>query len=157
MATGTMPFQGKGSGLITEGILNRNPISPVRLNPDVPTALEEIIRRALEKDRNLRYQNAADMRAELRRLLRDTDTSRTVPKTVVSNSSALLQAIAQSAPLRRWLTVAAVSTAALSVVGAVLWLRNRQPSTVPELLQRQLTTNSSENAVSTGVISPDGK
>ena len=157
MATGTMPFQGKSSGLITEGILNRNPVSPVRLNPNVPTALEEIIRRALEKDRNLRYQNAADMRAELQRLQRDTETSRTVPKTVVSNSSALLQAIAQSAPLRRWLAVVAVSAAAVSVVGAVLWLRSRQPSAVPELLQRQLTTNSSENAVSTGVISPDGK
>ena len=157
MITGTMPFQGKSSGLITEAILNRNPVSPVRLNPDVPTALEEIIRRALEKDRNLRYQNAADMRAELQRLQRDTETGRTVSGTVVSNSNALLQAIAQSAPLRRWLAIVAVSAAAVLFVSVVLWYTNRQPPSVPELMQRQLTTNSSENAVSTGVISPDGK
>jgi eukaryotic-like serine/threonine-protein kinase len=156
MATGTLPFQGKSSGLITDAILNRNPVSPVRLNPDVPSALEEIIRRALQKDPNLRYQNAADMRAELKRLQRDTETGRIVSRTVASNASALLQAIAQTAP-RRWLAVVAVAAAGVLFVGAIQWFTNRQPSSVPELVQRQLTTNSSENAVSTGVISPDGK
>ena len=76
MATGRLPFQGSSSGLITEAILNRNPLSPVQVNPDVAPGLQEVIGRALEKDRNLRYQHASDMRAELERLKRDTDSGR---------------------------------------------------------------------------------
>jgi eukaryotic-like serine/threonine-protein kinase len=74
MATGKLPFQGASAGLITESILNRNPVAPTRVNPDIPLALQEVIYRALEKDRNLRYQHAADMRAELQRLKRDTES-----------------------------------------------------------------------------------
>jgi serine/threonine protein kinase/tetratricopeptide (TPR) repeat protein len=74
MATGRLPFQGASSGVLTEAILNRNPVAPVRLNPNVPPALQEVIRRALEKNRNLRYQNAADMGVELQRLRRDSDS-----------------------------------------------------------------------------------
>ncbi len=80
MATGGMPFQGGSSGVITEAILNRNPVAPMRVNPDIPPALQEVIRRALEKDSNLRYQHAADMRAELQRLKRDTESGRRVAK-----------------------------------------------------------------------------
>jgi eukaryotic-like serine/threonine-protein kinase len=76
MATGTMPFRGESSGVITEAILNRTPPAPVRLNPAVPPKLEHIISRAMEKDINLRYQNVADMRAELKRLKRDSDPGR---------------------------------------------------------------------------------
>ncbi len=76
MATGRLPFQGASSGLITEAILHRDPVAPIRLNPDIPVALQEVIHRALEKDRDLRYQHAADIRAELQRLKRDTDSSR---------------------------------------------------------------------------------
>src|SRR6202023_1795733 len=64
MATGTLPFRGDTSGLIFESILNRAPASPVRLNPDLPARLEDIINRALEKDRDLRFQHASEMRAE---------------------------------------------------------------------------------------------
>jgi len=71
MATGTLPFRGETSGLITDAILHRAPVAPVRLNPDLPLQLEHIINRALEKDRKLRFQHAADMRAELQRVLRD--------------------------------------------------------------------------------------
>jgi serine/threonine protein kinase len=76
MTTGRLPFHGNSSGLITEAILNRNPLDPVRVNPNVPRGLQEVIRRALEKDRNLRYQHAADMRADLQRLKRDSDSGR---------------------------------------------------------------------------------
>jgi len=76
MATGTMPFRGESSGVIAEAILNRNPPAPVRLNPAVPPKLENIISRAMEKDISLRYQNVADMRAELKRLKRDSDPGR---------------------------------------------------------------------------------
>jgi len=78
MATGRLPFQGGSSGLILEAILNRNPVPPLRLNPDISPAFQEVIHRALEKDSNLRYQHAADMRAELQRLKRDTETGRRV-------------------------------------------------------------------------------
>ncbi len=76
MATGTLPFRGESSGVIFEAILNRAPISPVRLNPDVPPKLEEIIDKALEKDPQLRYQHAADIRTDLQRLKRSAETSR---------------------------------------------------------------------------------
>jgi serine/threonine protein kinase/tetratricopeptide (TPR) repeat protein len=78
MATGKLPFQGASSGLITEAILNRDPVAPIRINPDIPPALQEVICTALEKDRDLRYQSAADMRAELQRLKRDTESGRRV-------------------------------------------------------------------------------
>jgi eukaryotic-like serine/threonine-protein kinase len=76
MATGALPFRGQSTGLIFESILNQAPVSPVRLNPDVPHKLEDIIDKALEKDRNLRYQSAADMRTDMQRLKRGTDSER---------------------------------------------------------------------------------
>jgi serine/threonine protein kinase/tetratricopeptide (TPR) repeat protein len=77
MSTGKLPFQGASSALITEAILNRDPVPPVQVNANIPPLLQEVIRRALEKDRNLRYQHAGDIRVELQRLKRDTESGRT--------------------------------------------------------------------------------
>src|SRR5881628_917254 len=76
MATGALPFRGESSGVVFDGIMNRAPLPPLRLNPDLPPKLEDIINRALEKDRELRYQGAKEMRSELLRLKRDTETGR---------------------------------------------------------------------------------
>jgi eukaryotic-like serine/threonine-protein kinase len=88
MATGALPFRGESTATMFEAILNRAPLPPLRLNPDLPPKLEDVINRALEKDRELRYQHAADMRAELQRLKRDTETGRAG---VVSSRTATAQ------------------------------------------------------------------
>jgi eukaryotic-like serine/threonine-protein kinase len=84
MATGEVPFRGETSAVIFEGILTRAPVSPLRLNHDLPAEFERIINRALEKDRNLRYQHASDIRVELQRLKRDTESGRSAIISAVS-------------------------------------------------------------------------
>src|SRR5438477_6469637 len=78
METGALPFRGETSGVIIKAILDGTPTSAVRLNPDLPVELERIINRALDKDRDLRYQHASDMRAELQRLKRQTESTKIV-------------------------------------------------------------------------------
>ena len=77
MATGAVPFRGDSTAEIFDAILNRAPVPPVRLNPDLPSELERIINKALEKDRDLRYQHASDLRSDLKRLQRETSSGRT--------------------------------------------------------------------------------
>jgi tetratricopeptide (TPR) repeat protein/predicted Ser/Thr protein kinase len=117
MATGMVPFRGDTSALIFQAILDRAPVSPIRLNPDLPPKLEDIINKALEKDRNLRYQHAADIRADLQRLKRDTETGR-----AVAASSGSVAAAHDSGSLPASQAVSPGSGAAIAAVssGAVM-------------------------------------
>ena len=76
MATGRQPFSGNTSAVIFDAILNRAPVSPVQLNPELPAELERIVNTALEKDRDLRYQSVADLKTDLKRLKRDSDSAK---------------------------------------------------------------------------------
>lgn len=88
MATGALPFRGETSGVIFDGIMNRAPVAPVRLNPDLPPKLEDIINRALEKERELRYQHAADIKSELLRLKRDLSSRKSAAREIAGDYAA---------------------------------------------------------------------
>src|SRR5208282_5893692 len=121
MATGSLPFRGDTSGIIFDSILNRAPVAPVRLNPDLPTKLEEVINKALEKDRKLRYQSAAEIRTDLRRLKRDSDSSASVP--------ALIEVPRRT--LRNWIWAGALlATVFVLILGALFY--SRRPRTLTE-------------------------
>ena len=118
MVTGALPFRGESSGVIFDGILNRVPVAPVRLNPDLPSDLERIINRALEKDRELRFQHAVDMRSELLRLKRDTETGRVSVSgsgTVAAAQEIVQPEVAATAPPASG-TAPAISAASSSAV-----------------------------------------
>jgi eukaryotic-like serine/threonine-protein kinase len=122
MSTGQLPFRGESSALIFNAILERDPVPAVRLNPDVPSELERIIDKALEKDRNLRYQNAADMRTDLQRLKRDSDP-RTSPAAVTEH----LGTAAPGRPGRAKLGYIAAAILCVALIAAGLYYRSHQP------------------------------
>jgi Tol biopolymer transport system component/predicted Ser/Thr protein kinase len=93
MCTGTLPFRGDTSGTMFDSILNRSPVAPVRINPDTPPKLEEIINKCFEKDRNLRYQHASDIRTDLQRMKRDTESARVEVVTTRSRRWSLWQIV----------------------------------------------------------------
>jgi serine/threonine protein kinase len=152
MSTGALPFRGETSGVIFEAILNQTPVAPVRLNPAVPAKLEEVISKALEKDRDVRCQSAAELRADLKRLRRDTESGK-FPTQVQAAKNVLAPA---------WKNPFAIATTAIVLVAGLAagWFHwrttpSKSPPSAPT--QQRLTTNSSENAVSASAISPDGK
>jgi len=120
MATGKQTFSGSSSAEIFDAILNRTPVAPVRLNPQVPNKLEDIISKALEKDKKLRYQHAADMRSDLQRLKRDTESGRTAAVATEAQPVSVSSAGAASSAPNQLATASAVSIAAART-RAVRW------------------------------------
>ncbi len=138
MATGRQPFTSDTAPALHEAILEHSPVPVRQVNPALPTKLETIIHRALEKDREARYQTASEMRTDLRTLQRETEPGhRSRRRTVVLGIGVTLL-----------------------IASAAFWFAKRQPQSpaaLPEIKLRELTSNSSENAVKNGAISPDGK
>lgn len=171
MATGRLPFQGESSGVIFEAILNRSPVPPSQLNRALPEEFDRIAQKALEKDRDLRYQHASDMRTDLKRLKRDTDSGRSsghVEAVLRSGSAHISHAQPPVAPVghtttitipapRRWMWAFGAALLLLLLAGGYSLFRKQKTPVVRQIKERQLTTNSSENSVQSAKISPDGK
>jgi eukaryotic-like serine/threonine-protein kinase len=125
MATGQLPFRGESSGVIFREILDAAPTAAVRLNPDLPVEFERIINHALEKDRNLRYQHASDIRAELERLKRDTETGR-APAVGSGSVPAVHESGTQAAKRNFWkIAVASIVVAAALIAGGIYYRSHR--------------------------------
>jgi eukaryotic-like serine/threonine-protein kinase len=139
MSTGDLPFDGESSAVICEAIMNRVPVAVVRLNHDVPPKLEDIINRALEKDRELRYQHASEMRSELLRLKRDTDSGKPA-------------VVTESAPVSRrkrlqWVAASAAGVIAAIVIALFLWQsRHRAVTPVDSANPRAIAVLPFQNA-----------
>lgn len=137
MATGTLPFRGETSGAIFDSVLNRPPTAAVRLNPEIPPKLEEIISKALEKDPDLRYQTASELRADLKRLKRDTESGKVLTS---ASEQAAREAHAKLRPRRLPLTaaVAALAVVLLALGGFYV----QQPVAAPKIVgSTQITSD----------------
>ncbi len=162
MATGALPFRGDTSGVIFDSILNREPVAPVRLNPNLPAKLEEIINRALEKDRNLRYQHASDLRAELQRLKRDSSSGRASTLPVGQTKQPEPESQSASSPVtsphagRRAFVYAAAAIFVLAAAGGAFFLFRSQRAGPPPSKDWEQITFFTDSAVYP-TLSPDGR
>ena len=167
MATGVLPFRGESTGVISDSILNREPVPPVRLNPDVTPDLERIISKCLEKDCKLRYQHASETHTDLQRLKRDTDSRRHVPidsgKVTATNASRFAHstsgsAVVAAAKQHKW-RVAGLFIAAIVILGAAgigVYSILHRPAAIPfENFTITRVTNNGKSIAA--AISPDGR
>ena len=155
MATGALPFRGESSAVIFKSILDGTPTSVVRLNPDVPAELERIINKALEKNRDLRYQHAADIRTDLQRLKRDTESH---SSSAASSASGRTRSADSTAARRKKLGVYILAAALVSLVAGGLYVRSRSAQPVASPLTEKDTivladfTNSTGDPVFDGTL-----
>lgn len=156
MATGQQAFTGSTSAIVFNAILTKAPVSPVRLNPEIPDELERIINKALEKDRELRYQSVSDMRVDLQRLKRDSSSGRIAAVgTQAAAEDSKLEVPAIRGRAGRWITIAAII--ALVIVTAAIFYPRLIPPSAPPFEHMEITRLTDSGKASMAAISPDGK
>jgi serine/threonine protein kinase len=161
MTTGVLPFQGETSAVIFEAVMNRTPLSPIRLNPGLPAKLEEIILKVLEKDRGLRYQHASDMKADLQRLKRDSESGRQSHLSAefpaaISPPPGQRASIPSKVPPGTKLKWCAAALVAVTILALGFYRSFSRPSPVP--FQSVSITKITENGnTPQAALSPDGK
>ena len=166
MASGVLPFQGDTSAIIFDGILNRNPVTPLRFNPSLPAKLDDIVSKLMEKDRDLRYQSAAELRSDLKRLKRDTESGRehaqasgptpvstaTAPSASARASSASVLAAARQHKTGLGVTVVVLLLAAAFGVYSLFFITRH-----PSFERIKITKVSGTHNAQIGAMSPDGQ
>ena len=150
MATGALPFRGESSGVIFHAILERAPVPPVRFNPDIPAKLDEIINKCLEKDRDLRYQHASDIRTDLKRLTRDSASSQN-PIAATTNIRSAAKVEGRVSTIWKL----AIPGVAVGIVAGAVFLFNSRRSPPPRAEYIQLTNF--PDSVTQPALSPDGR
>jgi serine/threonine protein kinase len=158
MATGRMAFPGNTSGVIFDAILNRAPVSPIRLKPDLPARLEEIINKALEKDREVRYQHASEIRADLQRLKRDSESGQIPRPITVPISTQAPGRISHDTSRKIAFLLGTLVLIAAAAFGLYEWISaTRSRSPVEPFQAMKITRLTSDGKSIMASISPDGK